>query len=278
MKKITLVDANNWFRRYMYSDNFLDIPSMIVDLASLNPTYLVWDGYNGNAKRREIYPDYKKSRKEKDMDTDFETLNMIRNDLIPYLPCCSVSADGFEGDDVINHLCEKLSVWEDTEFEIISTDKDLAAILPNSSRVSNPLVSEKFMEIVGRREWIPLYKTLVGDPSDCICGFLVGDGVPSRVRGYGVVRVRNEGDLIRHYLKHQIHETWNRIPFYVEFCSHRRSDRPYIRVPDVPFIRPRMDSDTFRSDSLAVDRRLLHIRHVPAAGVAEGRDLVDVYT
>ena len=98
MKKITLVDANNWFRRYMYSDKFLDIASMIVDLAGLNPTYLVWDGYNGNAKRREIYPDYKKSRKEKDMDTDFETLNMIRNDLIPYLPACSVSADGFEGE------------------------------------------------------------------------------------------------------------------------------------------------------------------------------------
>lgn len=170
MKKITLVDANNWFRRYMYSDKFLDIPSMIVDLAGLNPTYLVWDGYNGNAKRREIYPDYKKSRKEKDMDTDFETLNMIRNDLMPYLPACSVSADGFEGDDVINHLCDQLSVLEDIEFEIISTDKDLAAILPNSSRVSNPLVSEKFMETVGRREWIPLYKTLVGDPSDCICG------------------------------------------------------------------------------------------------------------
>jgi 5'-3' exonuclease len=170
MKKITLVDANNWFRRYMYSDNFLAVDSMIADLASLTPTYLVWDGFNGNAKRREIYPDYKKARKEKDKDTDFETLNMIRKDLICYLPACSIYADGYEGDDVINHLCERLSVYEDTEFEIISTDKDLAAVLPNSSRVSNPLVSEKFLSLVERREWIPLYKTLVGDPSDCISG------------------------------------------------------------------------------------------------------------
>ena len=167
MQKITIVDANNWFRRYMLSERFLSVDGMITELASLNPTFLVWDGFNGNAKRRAIYQDYKKSRKARDADTDFETLNLIRDDLKPWLPAPSVSADGFEGDDVVNYLAKMLAS-KDSEIEIISTDKDLAAI--DVKNISNPQVSEKFLQTVGERRWIPLYKTLVGDPSDSISG------------------------------------------------------------------------------------------------------------
>lgn len=167
MEKITIVDANNWFRRYMSSDRFMSVDGMITELASLNPTFLVWDGFNGNAKRRAIYPNYKMSRKVRDVDADFETLNMIRDDLQPHLPAPSVSADGFEGDDVINYLATTLACG-DVEIEIVSTDKDLAAI--DVKNISNPQVSEKFLQTVGERRWIPLYKTLVGDPSDSISG------------------------------------------------------------------------------------------------------------
>ena len=149
------------------SERFLSVDGMITELASLNPTFLVWDGFNGNAKRRAIYQDYKKSRKARDADTDFETLNLIRDDLKPWLPAPSVSADGFEGDDVVNYLAKMLAS-KDSEIEIISTDKDLAAI--DVKNISNPQVSEKFLQTVGERRWIPLYKTLVGDPSDSISG------------------------------------------------------------------------------------------------------------
>ena len=170
-RKFVLIDANNWFRRYMYSDRFLSVDGMIAELAAAKPDFLIWDGYNGNARRRAIFTDYKKARKERDIDTDFETLNMIRNDLMPYLPCASFWADGYEGDDLMNHTARLLALADkDNEIEIVSTDKDLAAILPGYPHLKNPLVSEKFIQTVGDRAWIPLYKTLVGDPSDGIPG------------------------------------------------------------------------------------------------------------
>ena len=92
------------------------------------------------------------------------------------------------------------------------------------------------------------------------------------------MRVRNECHLIRHDLKDKVHETRNRVSLYVELGLDCRSDGSHVRVPDVPFVRPRMDGYPFRAESLTVCRGFLHVGHVPAARIADGRYLVDVHT
>lgn len=154
---ITIVDGNNFFR--MKLENGLR--SAIEEFRSLEPTFCVWDGYNSNARRREIFPAYKAARKERDKDTDFDVLNFVKRDLLGLLPTTSIWCDGFEGDDLIAFLAGTVDACT-----IISTDKDLAAI----ENATNPLVKKEFIEKCGGRRWIPLYKTLVGDPSDGIPG------------------------------------------------------------------------------------------------------------
>ena len=154
---LVIVDGNNFFRMKLQNG----LRSAIRELKDLNPTFCVWDGYNSNASRREIFSAYKAARKERDLDTDFQTLNFVRKTLLPFFPCISVWCDGYEGDDVIAFLAGQAE-----SCTIISTDKDLAAI-PNAT---NPLVKKEFVEECGGRHWIPLYKTLVGDPSDGIPG------------------------------------------------------------------------------------------------------------
>lgn len=156
--KMIIVDANNWFRMKLYSTTFLGVRDVIMELIGLKPDVLVWDGFQANERRRAYFPEYKRNRKERDLDTDFKFLNLIRKARV-YLPITSFDADNCEADDVIAWLCGN---EPDVTHTILSTDKDLCAI-PNAV---NPLVKKELCE----RRWVHLYKTLVGDKSDGIGG------------------------------------------------------------------------------------------------------------
>ena len=153
-----IVDANNWFRMKLYSTTFLGVRDVIMELIRLKPDVLVWDGFQANDRRRAYFPGYKRNRKERDLDTDFRFLNLIRKARV-YLPITSFDADNCEADDVIAWLCGN---EPDVKHTILSTDKDLCAI-PNAV---NPLVKTELCE----RRWVHLYKTLVGDQSDGVGG------------------------------------------------------------------------------------------------------------
>lgn len=153
-----IVDANNWFRMKLYSTTFLGVRDVIMELIRLKPDVLVWDGYQANDRRRAYFADYKRNRKERDLDTDFRFLNLIRKARV-YLPITSFDADNCEADDVIAWLCGNEL---DVTHTILSTDKDLCAI----QNAVNPLVKKELCE----RRWVHLYKTLVGDQSDGIGG------------------------------------------------------------------------------------------------------------
>ena len=90
--------------------------------------------------------------------------------------------------------------------------------------------------------------------------------------------VGHQGNLVGDDLVHQVHEGGNRVAFDVEFGGHERADDPHVAVPDMPLVRAGMDSDAFRAETFAVQGRLRHVRHVAAAGVADGCYLVDIYT
>lgn len=158
-----IVDGNNYFRMKMYSDDFTTVLDLVTKCKrELKPDIVVFDGFNCNKRRRDIYPDYKMGRKPLE-DNDAAVLNLIKNELAEFLPWTTLVADGWEADDVIATLCG----IGDTHV-IYSTDKDLLSI-PNAK---NPLADKKgeFMENAGGREMVRLYKTLVGDGSDNIKG------------------------------------------------------------------------------------------------------------
>lgn len=125
----------------------------------------VWDGFNGNARRRELYPEYKLKR-QKPKPEIFQNLKTIK-EWLRYTNCYQIEVDGYEGDDVIYSLVED---WKDRcKIYIQSTDKDLRQMYgENVSGNANPLKGHGG-EIVPD-EYLRLHKALVGDPSDNIKG------------------------------------------------------------------------------------------------------------
>lgn len=79
--------------------------------------------------RREVFPYYKASRKKDreasgvDWNTMFNTLSVVRQELIDYFPYKTIIIDGAEADDIIGTLVHKYNQYE-KEILILSSDKD----------------------------------------------------------------------------------------------------------------------------------------------------------
>ena len=162
-------DSNNWVRVQLEKD-FTGLGMRLCwseatkDDGELR--IFVFDGVGGNTLRRTLYPDYKKTR-QLPADTFFENLAFFK-ELLRNAPSNVAVAEryGFEGDDVIYTICKMFSA-SPKPITIMSTDKDLTAI-PNTVV---PMANQDFCP----KQYVHLYKTLVGDPSDNIKG----------VRGFG---------------------------------------------------------------------------------------------
>lgn len=156
-----LVDMNNYCRLKMNASDYFGPRSLIQEINAMNANFLVWDDGRSNERRRKVFPDYKAKRSSPN-DMEIETLNLFKHELKYYMNGTTVYAKDYEADDLIYTL-SKLTTEEVT---IISSDKDLTAI-PNAK---NPLVKEDWLNSVGGKEFVRLYKTLCGDPSDNIKG------------------------------------------------------------------------------------------------------------
>lgn len=156
--KITLIDGNNWFRRRIEADLtgkpvstcFYEVQQMI------NYPIIVWDGYKALSSRRKIYPDYKVSRKQagESIYASQDTLKKV----LKFGKGVSIEIEGTEADDIIAHLAHKYN--KDHDLYIESNDADFA-------QLGLPMSRNQFHV---DPEWVVLYKTLVGDPSDNIPG------------------------------------------------------------------------------------------------------------
>lgn len=150
---ITVYDANNWVR--IQFEVGLPTRNIIQHIQQApGGAIVVWDGLRGNAKRREDFPEYKRTRSRltDDLRTGFE---LIR-DLLRYIPVTQIRVDGYEADDVIATLASSMKI------NLYSRDKDLSD-LPNVTLMESvtPLCEKGSLR---------LYKTLVGDSSDNIKG------------------------------------------------------------------------------------------------------------
>ena len=167
--KIRIYDTNNWVRLVLEKNPY-GLRALWNEVIKKENVIKIFcfEGKNGNWKRRSLYPEYKIKR-ELPVDTFFENLNFFK-DLLRNSPqnVMSCWADGFEADDVINHIANQ---FKKSEVEILTTDRDLT----QSKFAKFPMIKN---ELVKDRDFVRTYKTLVGDPSDNIKG-LVGFGKSS---------------------------------------------------------------------------------------------------
>lgn len=100
--------------------------------------------------RREIFPYYKAGRKKDreasgvDWNTMFNTLAVVRQELIDYFPYKTIMVEGAEADDIIGTLVHKYNQYEKDIF-ILSSDKDFMQLqIYNNVKQYSP-IHKKFI-------------------------------------------------------------------------------------------------------------------------------------
>lgn len=179
--KIYIYDCNNYVRiksETSYSDSFVRSLIDEADREENAVKFYIFDGANANEYRRNLYPEYKKTRKPP-LDNFFENLKWFR-ELLGYCKpnVCTVQVTGYEADDIIAEVAS----WFD-EVTIFSTDKDLLQI-PNATL---PMSNNEWE----KRDLIFTRKVLCGDPSDNIKG----------IKGFGETTWKNMSNESKYLAK-----------------------------------------------------------------------------
>ncbi len=123
--------------------------------------------------RNEIYKDYKANRDEAPADL-ISQFSLIR-DAAALFGAKVISINGFEADDVIASICEKMSIAHKT-VKIVSSDKDLMQLVSKAVQVYDPVKSKIFTEqgVFDKFGVFPNqlvdFLALVGDTSDNVPG------------------------------------------------------------------------------------------------------------
>lgn len=156
-------------------------------IKSVNPTrvVVVFDGKDGSARRKAIYPDYKANRKVKIRLNRSETVDKEDNqlqqlirltDYLSIMPVTTIVVDRAEADDVIAYLANDYLAAKDSQVFIMSSDKDFMQLVDQRVHVWSPTKKKMFYtEDVLEDFGIPpanfaLYRALTGDDSDNIPG------------------------------------------------------------------------------------------------------------
>ena len=173
---IHLYDANNVMRRAMEAG----LPGsermslrMRYESLMLEPPgsqIWVWDGYQHNERRRDIYPKYKLNRSPTPTDI-FSQIKLWR-EVLKHSHATQIDVHGWEADDVISTMARRfVSMGIPVTIHTNDMDYGQMAHLPGVT-----LSGVNLKGVPGR--WIALYKAMTGDKSDNI------DGIP----GFGPKR------------------------------------------------------------------------------------------
>ena len=161
--------------------------SMGSAIKAINPTRVIitFDGKNGSARRRSIFPDYKAKRKvtirlnrsETVDKEDNQLLQLIRlTDYLGIMPLTTIVVDGSEADDVIAYIANDYLLHKDSQVFIMSSDKDFMQLVDERTHVWSPTKKKMFYaeDVLETYGVLPanfaLFRSLIGDDSDCIPG------------------------------------------------------------------------------------------------------------
>jgi len=156
-------------------------------IKAINPTrvIIVFDGKDGSAKRKALYPEYKANRKFKirlnraaTVDKEDNQLQQLMR-LIEYLeilPITTIVSDGVEADDVIAYIGEDYLKERDSQVFIMSSDKDFLQLVDNRIHIWSPTKKQLYYtdDVYQQYGIMPknfaLFRALIGDDSDNIPG------------------------------------------------------------------------------------------------------------
>jgi len=156
-------------------------------IKTINPTrvVVVFDGKNGSAKRKKIFPDYKATRKVKirlnRADTvdkeDTQLQQLIRLiDYLEVLPITVMTLDESEADDVMAFITNEYLTPKESHTFIMSSDKDFLQLVSKHVHVWSPTKKKLYYEEDVFNEYgfypqnFPIFRALAGDKSDNIPG------------------------------------------------------------------------------------------------------------
>tara|TARA_R110000765_G_scaffold74312_1_gene145606 strand:+ start:2839 stop:3882 length:1044 start_codon:yes stop_codon:yes gene_type:complete len=163
------------------------LSSMGHAIKTINPTrvVVVFDGKNGSAIRRKLFPAYKAHRKvsirlnrAQSVDKeDNQLAQLIRLiDYLETLPITVITLDGAEADDIMAYVANSILKPKDSHSFIMSSDKDFLQLVSNNTHVWSPTKKKLYYEDDVYSEYgvIPqnfaVYRALEGDSSDNIPG------------------------------------------------------------------------------------------------------------
>jgi len=163
-------------------------------IKNIQPTrvVIVFDGKNGSAKRRQLYPEYKANRKFKirlnrseevdKQDNQLEQLLKL-TEYLGVLPFTVIVADGTEADDTIAYIAADYLKQKDSQVYIMSSDKDFYQLVNERIHIWSPTKKRFYYAEDVHAEYgihpknFALYRALLGDKSDNIGGV---DGIGSK--------------------------------------------------------------------------------------------------
>lgn len=165
---LRIYDGNNYYRRELENDWTGLTPRRVYTRmqAITDPVIWVWDGFQSNQRRRDIYPGYKLRRVKPGGDI-FEGFKFLQQ-VLAHSNVIQIEVPYYEADDVVATLVRKFAPT--TPVSVYSADFDflqLSAEFP--SRVFCGC-TPKSTDVVVKPEHVRLYKVTVGDPSDNIPG------------------------------------------------------------------------------------------------------------
>lgn len=168
---IRIYDGNNYYRRVLETDQSGMAPRVILsDTINCPDVQIwVWDGENANARRRELFPDYKRNRKPVRTDI-YAGFDVVKRTLT-HTRAFQLEIPTYEGDDVVATLARRYASGGN-QVAIYSTDYDFVQL--TGEYPDHIFCGAKLKPGVDGR-LVRHYKSWVGDPSDNIPG-IVGFG------------------------------------------------------------------------------------------------------
>lgn len=142
--------------------------------------------------RREVFPNYKASRKKTredsgyDWNTIFDCLGQVKSELDEFMPYPVIDVTGAEADDVIgtlaeysqeNDLTEHPLFQEPKPFMIVSADHDFQQLQKWENVKQWSPIRKKFVEITSTAQEILMEHIISGDKGDGVPNILSDDDV-----------------------------------------------------------------------------------------------------
>lgn len=214
-------------------------------IKAINPTRLVvvFDGKDGSARRRSLYPDYKANRKVKIRLNRSETVDKEDNQLhqlmrlteyLDIMPVTTIVVDKAEADDVIAYLSNDYLAEKNSQVFIMSSDKDFMQLVDDRVHVWSPTKKQMFytqdvLETFGvHPKNFALFRALIGDDSDNIPG-VKGLGGPTLLNKFpNFASVPMTMDQFFDYVRELVAE--NRAKIYDKVLQSEADVRLYYEI------------------------------------------------